>query len=48
MTVKRQILFDDRHAGEARVSNFRLVSSDIPPLREGQVLVRNNCLCLEP
>jgi NADPH-dependent curcumin reductase CurA len=47
MTGKRQILFDDRHAGEARVSNFRLVSSDIPPLREGQVLVRNNCLGLD-
>lgn len=47
MNVKRGMLFDDRHAGEARVSNFRLVSSDIPPLREGQMLVRNNCLSLD-
>ncbi len=48
MTLNRQILLDNRPGGEASVRNFRLVSSAIPPLREGQVLVRNNCLCLEP
>lgn len=48
MTLNRQILLDNRPAGEASVSNFRLVSSAIPPLREGQVLVRNHYLSLDP
>ncbi len=48
MTLNRQILLDNRPTGEASVSNFRLVSSDIPPLREGQVLVRNHYLSLDP
>jgi hypothetical protein len=35
MPLDCQILLDNRPAGEASVSDFRLVSSDIPPLREG-------------
>ena len=48
MTQNRQILLDNRPTGEAGVSNFRLVSSEVPPLQDGQVLVRNHYLSLDP
>jgi NADPH-dependent curcumin reductase CurA len=48
MTQNRQILLDNRPTGEASVSNFRLVSNEIPPLQDGQVLVRNHYLSLDP
>jgi NADPH-dependent curcumin reductase CurA len=48
MTQNRQILLDNRPTGEAGVSNFRLVSSEIPPLQDGQLLVRNHYLSLDP
>ena len=48
MTQNRQILLDNRPTGEASVSNFRLVSSEIPPLQDGQLLVRNHYLSLDP
>ena len=48
MTQNRQILLDNRPTGEAGVSNFRLVSSEIPPLQDGQLPVRNHYLSLDP
>ena len=48
MTQNRQILLDNRPTGEAGVSNFRLVSSEVPPLQDGQVLVRNHYRSLDP
>lgn len=48
MPVNQQILLDNRPAGEAAASNFMLVSSDTPPLQEGQVLVRHHFLSLDP
>ena len=33
-----QIQLDNRPVGEARLSNFRLVVSDTPPLQDGQML----------
>ena len=48
MTVNQQILLDNRPAGEAVASNFKLVSSETPALQDGQVLVRHHFLSLDP
>jgi hypothetical protein len=48
MPTNRQILLDNRPQGEASESNFKLVSSETPPLQDGQVLVRHHYLSLDP
>jgi NADPH-dependent curcumin reductase len=48
MTTNRQILLVSRPAGEASVDNFRLVETPLPPLADGQVLVRHHVLSLDP
>jgi len=48
MPINQQILLDNRPTGEAVASNFMLVSSDTPPLQDGQVLVRHHYLSLDP
>jgi NADPH-dependent curcumin reductase CurA len=48
MPSNQQILLDNRPQGEASASNFRLVTSDTPPLQDGQVLVRHHFLSLDP
>jgi NADPH-dependent curcumin reductase CurA len=48
MPINQQILLDNRPTGEASASNFMLVSSDMPPLQDGQVLVRHHYLSLDP
>ncbi len=48
MPVNQQILLDNRPAGEALASNFKLVSNPTPELAEGQVLVRHHYLSLDP
>jgi len=48
MPQNRQILLDNRPQGEASASNFKLVTSETPPLQEGQVLVRHHFLSLDP
>ncbi len=48
MPINQQILLDNRPMGEAAASNFMLVSSDTPELKEGQVLVRHHFLSLDP
>jgi len=48
MPVNQQILLDNRPTGEAVAGNFMLVSSDTPPLQDGQVLVRHHYLSLDP
>jgi len=48
MPANRQILLDNRPEGEASAANFRLVSTDTPPLADGQVLVRHHYLSLDP
>ncbi|WP_096662397.1 NADP-dependent oxidoreductase [Polaromonas sp. AET17H-212] len=48
MPLNQQILLDNRPTGEAVASNFKLVSSDTPPLQDGQVLVRHHYLSLDP
>ena len=48
MPVNQQFLLDNRPAGEAAASNFKLVSSETPALQDGQVLVRHHFLSLDP
>ncbi|NMM15407.1 MAG: NADP-dependent oxidoreductase [Rhodoferax sp.] len=48
MPQNKQILLDNRPEGEAVASNFKLVVSDTPALRDGQVLVRHHFLSLDP
>ncbi|ABM37156.1 NADP-dependent oxidoreductase [Polaromonas naphthalenivorans] len=48
MPANQQFLLDNRPAGEAVASNFKLVSSETPPLQDGQVLVRHHYLSLDP
>ena len=48
MPANKQILLDNRPQGEATASNFKLVSTETPPLREGEVLVRHHYLSLDP
>jgi NADPH-dependent curcumin reductase CurA len=44
----RRIVLAARPAGEATAAHFRLESVDLPPLADGQVLVRNLWLSLDP
>lgn len=48
MPQNKQIHLDNRPDGEAVVSNFKLVVSATPTLRDGQVLVRHHFLSLDP
>ena len=48
MPQNRQFLLDSRPQGEARASNFKLVTSETPPLKDGEVLVRHHFLSLDP
>jgi NADPH-dependent curcumin reductase CurA len=48
MPQNRQILLDSRPQGEARADNFKLVTGETPPLKEGEVLVRHHFLSLDP
>ena len=47
-TINKQMLLASRPKGEASVDNFRLVETPLPALAEGQVLVRNHYLSLDP
>lgn len=47
-TLNKQILLASRPQGEPTVDNFRLVEQPVPALAEGQVLVRNHFLSLDP
>ncbi len=46
--VNKQYLLASRPTGEPSVDNFRLVETPIPALVDGQVLVRNHYLSLDP
>ena len=47
-TINKQIHLASRPEGEPTAANFRLVESAVPGLRDGQVLVRNHFLSLDP
>jgi len=46
--TNRQILLASRPAGEPTADNFKLVETPLPEVAEGQVLVRNHYLSLDP
>ncbi|MBI2317307.1 MAG: NADP-dependent oxidoreductase, partial [Betaproteobacteria bacterium] len=46
--ANRQVLFASRPRGWVRENNFRIVESPLPVAAEGQVLVRNHWLSLDP
>ena len=46
--MNRHIRLDSRPIGEPCLENFRLVEEKLPPLEEGQLLVRNLYLSLDP
>jgi NADPH-dependent curcumin reductase len=48
MPQNQQIVLDHRPRGEATADNFRLVTTETPPLQDGQVLVRHHFLSLDP
>lgn len=48
MTVNKQIILASRPQGEATVDNFRLIETQVPALEDGEVLVRNHFLSLDP
>ena len=48
MPINQQILLDNRPQGEAVASNFKLVATDTPALKDGEVLVRHHYLSLDP
>ncbi len=48
MPTNQQIILDNRPTGEAVASNFKLASSETPPLQDSQVLVRHHFLSLDP
>ena len=48
MTSYQQIVLASRPQGEVSVNNFRLESVPVPTLKEGEVLVRNHYLSLDP
>src|SRR6188472_582280 len=47
-TMNRQIHLVSRPQGEPTPDNFRLVEAEVPPLADGQVLVRHHFLSLDP
>ena len=48
MPRNQQILLDNRPQGEATAGNFKLVATDTPALKDGEVLVRHHYLSLDP
>jgi NADPH-dependent curcumin reductase CurA len=46
--VNQRIVLAARPQGEARAEHFRLEQAELPPLAEGQVLVRHHYLSLDP
>ncbi|HEU4460658.1 MAG TPA: NADP-dependent oxidoreductase [Methylibium sp.] len=47
-TINQQILLASRPEGEPSADNFKLVEKPVPELAEGDVLVRNQWLSLDP
>ncbi|HET7835550.1 NADP-dependent oxidoreductase [Variovorax ginsengisoli] len=48
MPTNRQQILDNRPEGEAVASNFKLVSTETPALKDNQVLVRHHYMSLDP
>ncbi|MDB5898798.1 MAG: NADP-dependent oxidoreductase-like protein [Ramlibacter sp.] len=48
MPTNKQIHLDNRPQAEATAGNFKLVTTETPALKEGEVLVRHHFLSLDP
>jgi NADPH-dependent curcumin reductase CurA len=48
MTLNKQILLVSRPEREATADNFKLVETELPALKDGEVLVRHHFLSLDP
>jgi NADPH-dependent curcumin reductase CurA len=48
MPSNKQLLLDNRPEGEAKASNFKLVTAETPALKDGEVLVKHHFLSLDP
>jgi NADPH-dependent curcumin reductase CurA len=48
MPQNKQMHLASRPQGEATTANFKLVTAETPPLKDGQVLVRHHFLSLDP
>ena len=48
MTTYNRIVLASRPQGEVAPSNFRLETATVPALKDGEVLVRNHYLSLDP
>lgn len=48
MPTNKQVLLASRPQGEPTTDNFRIVETELPALADGQVLVRNHFLSLDP
>jgi NADPH-dependent curcumin reductase CurA len=48
MSVNKQIVLDSRPSAKVAAGNFRLVEAPIPKAAEGQILVRQHYLSLDP
>ncbi len=48
MTINQQIVLDNRPVGDAVASNFKLTTSPVPALKDGEVLVKHHYLSLDP
>ena len=48
MTTNQQIHLVSRPTGEASADNFKLVETELPDLKDGQVLVRHHFMSLDP
>lgn len=48
MTTYQRIVLASRPQGEVQPANFRLETVDVPSLKDGEVLVRNHFLSLDP
>jgi NADPH-dependent curcumin reductase CurA len=48
MTVNTQILLDSRPTGEVSAANFRRIEAAVPHAAEGQIVVRQHYLSLDP
>jgi NADPH-dependent curcumin reductase CurA len=48
MPQNKQVLLDNRPEGEATAANFKLLTTETPPLQDGQVLVQHHFLSLDP
>ena len=48
MSTYQRIVLASRPSGEVQASNFRLETAEIPAIADGQILIRNHYLSLDP